>query len=70
MKERWRNTKSNIGYANEETNKLWVMLSKPYRLSVSYSVFPVEIKATEAEKVAIKNQSLPIKNIGKKAKYI
>jgi hypothetical protein len=29
----------------DEANKLWTALSAPYKLSVSYSVYPVQIKA-------------------------
>jgi hypothetical protein len=29
----------------DEVNKLWTALSAPYKLSVSYSVYPVQIKA-------------------------
>jgi hypothetical protein len=41
----------------DDVNKLWIALSAPYKLSVSYSVYPVQVKAenkTQPELIVIK----------------
>ncbi len=41
----------------DDVNKLWTTLSAPYKLSVSYSVYPVQVKAenkTQPELIVIK----------------
>ena len=52
----------------DDQNKLWTMLQTPYKLSASYSVYPVEIKADAAKPaVTVKNTTAAAK-LAKKEK--
>ncbi|HSV49258.1 MAG TPA: DUF4255 domain-containing protein [Candidatus Acidoferrales bacterium] len=43
----------------EDQNRIWMMLQTPYKLSASYSVYPVEIKTdTPKPKVSSKNTTV------------
>lgn len=43
----------------EEQNRIWTMLQIPYKLCVSYSIYPVQIKADTAQKaVSVKDTKL------------
>ncbi len=55
----------------DEQNKLWTMLSTPYKLSVSYSIYPVQIKSEtmpETQKPAAKKPIAVLKREPKKEK--
>ena len=44
----------------DEVNKLWTALSAPYKLSASYSVYPVQIKAEIKQESDVPGLKKPI----------
>lgn len=52
----------------EDQSRIWSMLQTPYRLSVSYSVYPVEIEADTAKVVVSSRDTALAAGLAKKGK--